>query len=93
MSFITDFLDKIVKDLRLRSQNLVRVKATKTDCPSTAEYMRAFRRTLSTRSKPSQAAPATGAISLENINSHVKNASYAVRGPIVSRAQELAKTR
>ena len=55
--------------------------------------MRAFRRTLSTRSKPGQAAPATGAISLENINSHVKNASYAVRGPIVSRAQELAKTR
>ena len=55
--------------------------------------MRAFRRTLSTRSKPSQAAPITGAISLENINSHVKNASYAVRGPIVSRAQELAKTR
>ena len=55
--------------------------------------MRAFR-AFSSRAKPSKSSAApTTAISLDNINSHVKNASYAVRGPIVSRAQELAKTR
>lgn len=32
-------------------------------------------------------------INIKNINSHVKSASYAVRGPIVARAQEIAKTR
>lgn len=34
-----------------------------------------------------------GRIAHNNINASVKAASYAVRGPIVSRAQELAKTR
>lgn len=92
-SFVSINITFLLSGASLGRSRTKKVHVLNSDSSRNQLKMRVFR-SFSSHLKPTKGPMGSGAaISLDSINAHVKNASYAVRGPIVSRAQELAKTR